>query len=633
MKNLRSIAILVVLITTSTTVLAQPVTVQKNMRAVAFTKVDRSQLWIKRFDTAAYVALKANPTSNSAFQKIANLAVLDQSADGLTYLLGGSFTVMSPWGSNVPVTWTGIIAIRADSLDDPNLLSHVHWLKTAARGTGHFRPVGVLDHNRKWFGAMVTACPGVDPGVRFYHGSIDSDWNWAGVRIDSATPTTSSPNIWHMSNISITPDGNNMVAVVCEQPGNPAGFNMWIYHWNIAGASGPQLYESKITNYTPLMPARGWYPDTLFAFTVRVKDNANAELGLTTQGSPDIQFYDFNYNTYATLNPTDAAITSIPSSTISQYGEYFFAGQNISTAAYNEDLTDAIQHGMAGDISFNSTGDTILFITHPANDVPNVALRDSLSEIYLYTNGQATSIYNDKGAQELQPVLVSVPGYETWYPGMSTDSASLTFRQTDTNHSSTPPKNLTIRDTSNVATTIIDSIKLASGREFSLNGLPSFPYTLAVKTGTPLSISVVFKPLDTIGGTMKRDTIVVFSSTSMNTVIRIPMTGTAHVQPPPPPPGSVQEVDPIVFGMRVQPNPFTSATQVHLTAPTSGAVGIVVHDALGRLVYSSDLRRLTAGTDAAFTFDAQSLALPAGVYYVTAIVGDREASRQIVFAR
>ncbi len=632
MKYLRSIAILVVLITTSSAVLAQPVTVQKNMRAVAFTKVDRSQLWIKRFDTAAYVALKANPSSNSAFKHIANLAVLDQSADGLTYLLGGSFTVFSPWGSNVDVVWTGIIAIRADSLDDPNLLSHVHWLKTAARGTGRFRPVGVLAPNRKWFGAMVTASPGVDPGVRFYHGSIDSDWNWAGVKIDSATPSqqTNSPNDWHMSNLAMTPDGNNMIAVVCEQPSNPTTFNMWVYRWYMLGNFGPQFYESRITNYTPLMPARGFFPDTLFAFTVRAKDNGQiAELGLTTQGSPDIQFYDFNYYTYATLTGNGRSISrgSIP------FNEYFFAGQN--SGPYQEDLNDAIQHGMAGDVSFNSTGDTVLLITHPANDGTTVGKRDTLSEIFLYDmgSGQATSVYNDSSSQELQPVLISVPGYETWYPGLSTGStASLTFPQADTNHSSVP-KNLTISDTSNVAMTIIDSIKLASGREFHLNGLPSFPYTLAVKTGTPLSISVVFKPLDTIGGTMKRDTIVVYSSTSMNTIIRIPMTGTAHVQPPPPPPGSVQEVDPIVFGMTVQPNPFTSATQVHLTAPTSGAVGIVVHDALGRLLYSSDLRRLAAGTDAAFTFDAQSLALPAGVYYVTAIVGDREASRQIVFAR
>ncbi|MDP4198689.1 MAG: hypothetical protein Q8922_10000 [Bacteroidota bacterium] len=629
MKYLRSIALLAILFATSTAVLAQPVTIQKNMRAVAFTKADRSQLWIKRFDTAAYVALKANPTSNTAFKHIADLAVLDQSSDGLTLLLGGSFTFRSLWGSNTDIVWTGIISVPRDSLNDPNLLSHIHFLKTAVRGTGHFRPIGVIAPNRKWFGAMVTASPGTDPGVRFYHGSLDSNWNDADVRIDSATPSsqTNSPNDWHMSNLAMTPDGNNMFAVVCEQPSNPNTFTMWIYRWFMLGNFGPSFYESKITNWVPLMPDGGFSPDTLFALSVRAKDNGQiGELGLTTRGNPDILYFDFNYQNYATLNANGRTISrsSIPSD------QYFFAGQNVGP--YQEDLVDAAQHGMAGDISFTAAGDTALFITHPAVDGTTVGRRDSLSGIYLYDNSGATLVYNDSSAQELQPVLVTVAGYETWYPGLSIgNTTSFTFPQTDTNHSSAP-KNLTITDTSRQAPATIDSIRLSHGKEFSLSGVP---ITSPIQPLQSATIGVVFTPLDTIGGVIRRDTITIYSSESMNPVIRIPVSGTAHVQapPPPPPPGSVQEVDPSVFGMTVQPNPFTMTTQVHLTAPESGPLGIIVHDALGRTVYASDLRKTAIGTDAEFTFDAHSLGLPVGVYYVTAIAGGHEASRQVVFVR
>jgi hypothetical protein len=83
--------------------------------------------------------------------------------------------------------------------------------------------------------------------------------------------------------------------------------------------------------------------------------------------------------------------------------------------------------------------------------------------------------------------------------------------------------------------------------------------------------------------------------------------------------------------MTIEPNPFSTSTSVQLTVPSVGALGIVVHDALGRLVYTSDTREVGAGQTESFQFDAKSLGLPDGVYYVTAFLGERQASRAVVF--
>src|SRR5947207_2423546 len=83
--------------------LAQPVSVPITYKdVVAFVKADRSELWIKRPDTAAYRMLKADPSANNrtSFKKIEKLALLDQTDDGGTLLLGGSFTFYSLWGEN-----------------------------------------------------------------------------------------------------------------------------------------------------------------------------------------------------------------------------------------------------------------------------------------------------------------------------------------------------------------------------------------------------------------------------------------------------------------------------------------------------------------------------------------------------
>jgi hypothetical protein len=256
--------------------------------------------------------------------------------------------------------------------------------------------------------------------------------------------------------------------------------------------------------------------------------------------------------------------------------------------------------------------------------------RDKYSEVYTYKMGDAsaTSIYNDTSAQELQPVFVIIPASITVYPFLHPSVASLTFGTTDTGKTSAA-QSVNIGDTSTIASALIDSIVFQGGDgEFSITNPPVPGTTIA--NGSHITLQVVFSPK--APGSIKYDTIVVYSSTSSNPIVRIPVSGTANI-PPPPPPQSVTEEDPAIFQMTTLPNPFASSTRIDLVAPESGMMGIVVHDALGHQVYSSGLKMTAAGQAQSFTFDASALGLSAGAYYVTAISPNHSASREVVFVK
>src|SRR6266511_1287700 len=89
----------IVLTLLSSVSFSQPKATPKMDTAIAFVTQERTQLWLKRSDTAAYVVLKAdaNPNTNTNFRKINNLAYLDQTSDGKTMLLGGKFNFIPPW--------------------------------------------------------------------------------------------------------------------------------------------------------------------------------------------------------------------------------------------------------------------------------------------------------------------------------------------------------------------------------------------------------------------------------------------------------------------------------------------------------------------------------------------------------
>lgn len=635
MKYLRSIALSALLFAPSLILSnishAQPTAIAKLDTAVAFVKVDRTQLWVKRSDTAGYVVFKANANN---FSSISNLAYLDQTRDGRTLLLAGKFRFVPPWNLSQAIDWTGAISVPTDSLNDPHVLDHVKFLKTSPYSV--IRPVGAVTPDHKWFVAFNTTAQGVIPNLKFYHGSLDSSYNVGGstadqgLVIDSTAPSSSDAlSNWKLSNISVSPDGKSMVAAATQEPDDPANFKFYLYYWHFGDPGGPFWRVDKFTNYQGILPQKTFSPDTLFGASIHVIDGDNAEIGLTNaSGDPNIHYYTYRYTGFTGFTISGRSIdrSSIPSN------EFFFSGRNDGT--YSEDVlsNQTGQHALGGDVTISKwNADDALFITHEA--VPPSGsnwkqVRDTLSEVYRYdfSSGTATKVYNDLSNQELQPQFMLVTGYETHYPKLTSTQTSLGFGTVDSGIAST--KNITLSNSDAYASTPIDSIVLHAKTNYSI-ALPS-NWNLVAHNGS-ITIPVTFKPIETTSGP-KFDTLFVYWNDTVQHVMSINLSGIERIAQQPPP-KSVREEDPAMFAMTVQPNPFLQSARISVTSPESGSIAIVVHDALGREVFASGNRKTSAGQSEEFTFDAKNLGLPVGTYYVTALLGDRAATREVVFVK
>ncbi|HZK76871.1 MAG TPA: hypothetical protein VFD13_08190, partial [Candidatus Kapabacteria bacterium] len=367
--------------------------------------------------------------------------------------------------------------------------------------------------------------------------------------------------------------------------------------------------------------------DALFAVTVAaVQDGRSIAIGLR-----DINRHDGTIELYTTRYKSPdgnlVAGQTIPVSILPD-STTFFAGQ--LSIQYHDDNTTFQVHAQGGDVILSNDGTTALFITHaqPDNTIVSPGYpRDVKSAIFSYdvnSNGSpATMLYNDSSAQELQPIFVPVKDTTPHVPDIQANAATLNFGTVDTAATST--KSLTITDPSVFDGTIIDSAKITGDNEFTIVS-PKFPDTME-EPNPAAQIQLLFSPLVTAGARIA--TLKIYSAMSTTTSISVTLNGTAAVLPP----NGVREDASLAQSMSIEPNPFSSMASVRLTAQDAGALGIVVHDALGRTVYTSPLLQVGMGGNGTFNFDAKSLGLPNGIYYVTALFGDRQVSRQVVFVR
>jgi len=581
---------------------------------------------VKRADSnAAKVLIYSTPQLT-----MHNLAALDLSPDGSAYLIGGSFTYTDP-SNQQQVTYSGLVSIpsnisMANILGELPPFGRIKFLKRYTLPGGGFRPTGKITSDGVYWVALLTSGSvgfAANPPVVFYRGRMDKSETDPGAVVDSArAETTSGPTIgdYHLSNVALSPDNNHAVAVLTNQISTLTDDGYIFLDWNLGKFGGPAL-----TVRGPLQLTTGLTnsEDSLFGLTVKVLDGTFAEVAIMDKNSGNLEFKKWRYNGSGGVLLEDVdytvsrGISTIPSD------EYFFAGEN--RGSYLENRGDNIMLGMAGDMSFNRAGDSVVFITHPFNDHNSVLERTQKTHIYVYNGSTAKEIYNDPNAQELQPIftydIAYIPHYPhaVWQGGSSGNYGSIDTGKT---------KDITFTVTNDSVPLLkIDSVKILgpNASEFSLHDA-TVPSTLS--TNGTLSLPVLFAPVAPNGA---RNAIlhVYYQSKGVTQDLTQALIGTAHV----PPQVGVKEDPALAASIEVQPNPFAASTSIRLTAPEAGTLGLIVHDALGRVVFTSDARKVQAGSIETFEFDAKSLGLTNGVYYVTAILGDRQASRQVVFVK
>lgn len=603
-------------------------------QGVAFVKAEgssfsRSILYIKRpnatVDLYDIAAITNQLYGFTAIDSIRHLSVIGMTPDGSRIILGAKIAYLD--GSDGShSTFYGILQIpwpiTVESLGTNDITP---WFLQGAPDIGSFHPEGLLSPDgTQWYATMRTSSQGNDT-MRFYHGRV------TGGAVDSATITgditgAAPPQSgWNLSNLALdttTIGGPTVLAAEVdglESNGNQSE-RIMIMHWHPGVPPVASDFSGKIRGMQSVQDTI----DALFAVTVAaVQDGRSVEVGLR-----DINTHDGTIDLYTTLyiNASQDLTggQSIPAS-ILPAGTTFFAGRNSSQ--YSDDNPLFQVHGQGGDVILSNNGATALFITDalPENTVTNPGSpRNVKSGIFSYdfSQSQATLLYNDSNAQELQPVFVPTKDTTPHVPDIQSDSSTVRFGVVDTGSSST--KMFTITDPSIFDGTILDAATITGDTEFTIVS-PKFPDTI-MRNGS-VNVQLLFTPV--LPAAKKTATLTITSAMSTTKSISITLNGMAKAQPP----NGVREDAALAQSMSIEPNPFTSIASVRLTAQDAGALGIVVHDALGRTVYTSPLQHVGTGASETFDFDAKSLGLPNGIYYVTALFGDRQVSRQVVFVR
>ena len=615
-------------------------------RAVAFVKTDRSVLYIKRpgkeVDSYDLVAmLQQAMLGNSPLDSIRHLAVIGMDPDSNRIILGGDVYYLDQFSSTHQM-FEGIFRLPWP-LTDSNLLNDPpfegsgapRWFLFQSPTLGDFHASGILSPDGKqWFAATRTWSPGQEI-MQFYHGST------SGGTVDTATITqeiagNKNPpaESWIESNIALDTTNNTMLVV--EVDGLEAFASQsqryLLIHWNPSAPGGVQAKDLT----TALQGKSGkiqFAIDSCFGVSVvPVQDGNFVDVGFQYLGGAadtnhDIEYYKVQYSSSSGASLANDNLV-LPRSALPNKSYTFFAGQN--TNLYKDDNPAFHEHGQSGDIMVTNDRNTALFITHEWPENQNTfpgAPRNKYSAVFSYDfngSGQATMLYNDTNAQELQPVFVPSTDTIPHVAGI-TAPATINFNTVDTGKTGT--QSVTITDTSAWNGTKIDSVKITGDNEFTvLTSGTSFPMTITY--GGTGQINLQFAPVGAAGA--RNATLNIYSSLSADKVVTVNLTGTAKVAPPP---NSVKEDPSLAADVSIEPNPFSSAEAVQLTAESNESLGILVHDAVGRLVYTSPVQHVAAGAAASFSFDAKSLSLPNGIYYVTAIFGDRQVTRQVVFVR
>ncbi len=603
--------------------------------AVAFVKASRDSLFIQplspsndspvqAYDLASIVTTIT--FGNIEFDSLRQIAVIGMTPAGDRLVIGGTLYYYNT-ASSAHTKFQGLMSIPWP-LTINALVASPPILLLPTPQAANFRPEGVLSADGKQWWAVMSSTSQATASLTFYHGNTDGTG-----KIDSSTFATVLNQGFHMSNIAIDKTNNTMVATIYDALADAdpiVDAKVYYMAWNASSGNpieGTDFTGSFNSLNSTLSPPKLYRTDSLFGLTIiPANDGVNAYIGLTPSSDNSINLYQLPYFS-ASVTLTNQSYTI--SRSVIPSTENFFSGKNCG--AFHEIVLGPgiSQLGNGADVSVNSIGgDSVLFITHDANDECD----NSHNEIWYYDyksgNNSATMVYNDPNSQELQPVWVVAPytlPVVPHYPGVNwASNYSGDFGSLDTGK--TGSLSFTFSDTSQATAVVIDSVTI-SGTNASEFAITSGPITKSMQPGVTQKVTVGFTPVIP-AGTVSATLTVYFEGQTPNMSLTQSLTGNVTI-----PLDGVKEDALLAASMSVEPNPFSSSASVQLTVPASGALGIVVHDALGRTVYTSDIRETGAGQTQSFAFDAKALGLPDGVYYVTAFLGERQASRAVVFVR
>ena len=603
---------------------------------VAFVTSSRSKIYFSDgakldstsvLDTASINGFLRGTLGAQGIVNVTHLATLAATADGKTMLIAGHFLYPNI-ASGLQEQTDAIMRIDSPFLiDKNNYLTKFKFLKKITLNVNKALPLGTITADgQNWYATWTASQPG-NPQLWFYHGSMNQFDNGTAT-IDSVEYTTASmaplASNFHMTNLTANPSGNYLVGVVVDNLANQVdGPAYHSFRWQPNPPAGQQpFHKADFQNLiTSTFGGAVTDRDNYFGFGLRANDNSTADLILAKGITGDLVIKNYDFTTGQVKFGTND-VGSVSASLLSS-NEYFFDGLGNSEVDQN-----ALQQGNGGDIQFLGQSDSLVFVTHNSLNEQDL----SKSEIMLYSQsaGTPTVLFHTSAGhmqQPLQPVFLHGTPPAPPKPGyVSLSVQSLNFGSHDFKKDSSltvTVQNPSGKDVTLDNTTITGPQASAFSVVSNSKG-KTLPFTLAAADNVVFTIKYVAPSnVETDGATFT-----IHFAGSVDSSRQVVLSGAATK-----PIVGVASRATLASNLTIAPNPFTSSTTISVQAGQSGPMQIEVRDLLGRLVFEAKRGIIASGEKSSMIFDAKSLGLANGVYYLNARFGNEVISRQLVLVR
>jgi len=622
--------------------------------------------------------LKSAVGAGGRYVTLKNLTVLASTKDGKSLLISCRAVFFNPifngddslWviarvdtpfvntGVFNPVTYTfgNVKVLKYFTIDNLNNFFHFTGDK--------MMPIGVLTPQEdRWFVSLNKNSGGVY-NQWFFHGKFDGTGTIDSFYIDPTntnTATNAAQEGYHMTNLVTSDDGNSMYTVIMDEIFSDKP-RCQVMTWNPSVAAGNFSYSfGDISGairgaVQPVGIRPDWEIDSAFTFILRSVPNNNPpklQFGLVYDAKGDIQLFDIHAS--GSISSIDGSAgnhifrTNLPKGSDGKQLQFFtgYTGQPGNADDGKEVIAPGkgFPLGNGGDMQFSPDGNSLVFVTSRSDAVATT----TESGIYILdmssgSSGKIDSVINDPNEMERQPIFTKsvvhpyvAPPKPKYIPGIAmTDSSSLTFGVDSiiAPPGSTQPLQVTFKflDTS-ASGVILKSAVLNSNNAgaFTLVS-PSLPPNINVAARGSQIFTIRFTPTAEQTYTCVLEIHYADSMTSeKDSILKIPISGVgvkAKVQN-----GGVASSAPLSFDLSIVPNPFTSSTQITISARESGKSSLEIRDLLGKEVYATHTLSLSQGEKYNYTLDANALQLAPGTYFVIVRSEGQELTRQAIYVK
>jgi len=596
-----------------------------------------------------------------------NLAVLASTKNGNSLLIAGKAVYPDPLNNSIVDSGWFIARIDApfkntgfvNPLSTPVTLGGAKLLKIIFSDQSNnpflkILPIGALTPNEQEWYATPTKVSEGGGQQWFFHGRFDGTGNVDSVQVTGSPASVPDYPGYHMTNLVTSDDGSAMLCVVFDGI-NGVNSRCQVFNWIPSTPSGSIAFQANvITSLVQALRPHINYPDTVFAFSLHtVAGQGICELSLTPTTKGDLTYFTFpiggsiNSIVPSSNPPHSIARSVLPKGTDGKTLQFFTGYTGSPQNAYDDkevfSPASGYPNGNGGDMMFSPSGDSVVFITCRSD--ATATAQESGIYIYDFNTQKVTLVQNDTTLMERQPIFAGsvvhkyvAPPPPPYVPGIARlDSTALNFGVDSivAPPGTTPTVQTSFKflDTSASKVTITNLTAFMGNNAgaFTLVSPTSFPMTIAARQSQTFTIS--FKPSieQTYNATLQiHYTDSLTAAESKDSVLSIPITGIGIKKKPT---GGVSASTPVSFDLFIAPNPFTSSTQITISARETGSSSLEIRDLLGKEIYSSKSFILASGEKYSYTLDANNMHLSPGTYFVIVRSNGEELTRQALYIK